>query len=76
MNRINSGQTAWHHKPAALARVFAAGRPGSGGDAENTESSWGGDDSKRDESLLSPHWSLHCIADRKMQYTKRNKVSN
>jgi hypothetical protein len=73
MNRINSGQTAWYHIPAALARVFAAGRPSSGRDAEN---GWGGDDSKRDESLLSPHWSLHCIADRKMKYAKRNKVAN
>jgi hypothetical protein len=73
INRINSVQAAWYHKPAALARVIAAGRPSSGRDAENSR---GGDDSKRDESVLSPHWSLHCIADRKMTYAKRNKVAN
>jgi hypothetical protein len=52
INRIDSVQAARLHKPAALARVFAAGRPSSGRDAEN---SWGGDDSKRDESHLSTH---------------------
>ena len=52
INRIDSVQAARLHKPAALARVVAAGRPSSGRDAEN---SWGGDDSKRDESHLSTH---------------------
>jgi hypothetical protein len=36
INRINSVQAAREHKPAALARVVAAGRPSSGRDAENS----------------------------------------
>jgi hypothetical protein len=52
MDRINAVQAARKHKPAALARVFAAGRRSSGRDAEN---SWGGDDSKRDKNLISTH---------------------
>jgi hypothetical protein len=36
INRIDSVQAARLHKPAALARVVAAGRPSSGRDAENS----------------------------------------
>jgi hypothetical protein len=52
IDRINPVQAAREHIPAALARVFAAGRRSSGRDAENAH---GGDDSKRDESILSTH---------------------
>jgi hypothetical protein len=55
MNRIDTVQTARFHKPAALARVFAAGRRSSGRDAETSQ---GGDDSKRDDSILSTHLGL------------------
>jgi hypothetical protein len=58
---IDPVQAAREHKPAALARVFAAGRPSSGRDAEN---SWGDDDSKRDESLLSIHGGFLLISRR------------
>jgi hypothetical protein len=64
INRINSIQAAWHHMPAAFARVVAAGRRSGGRDPEN---SWGSsDDSKRDESLRSIHggippcYRMHC----------------
>jgi hypothetical protein len=52
IDRIDPVQAAGDHKPAALARVFAAGRASSGRAAEK---SWGGDDGKRDESFLSIH---------------------
>ena len=66
MNRIDPVQAAREHKPAALARVVAAGRPSSGRDAEN---SWGGDDSKRDESLHSTHGGFLLV-------TRRQQESN
>jgi hypothetical protein len=54
IDRIDPVQAAWEHIPAALARVFAAGRRSRRRrDAE--KNSGGSDDSKRDESHLSIH---------------------
>jgi hypothetical protein len=60
MDRIDPVQAAGEHIPAALARVFAAGRSSSGRYAENAQ---GGGDCKCDESLVSNHGGYLLLSD-------------